>query len=246
MHDLIIGTHVSMCAPHYLVGSVNEALNYGANCLMVYTGAPHNTIRTDINKLQISQFHQILKQHQIPLSSVIVHAPYIINIGANDHKRFNHTISVLNDELARTNAIGARYFILHPGNAVDSSIEQAINNVAKGINELNKINHEIVICLETMSGKGKEIGKDFNQLAAIIKLVNNKHLIGVCLDTCHVHDAGYDISKIDEILKQFDEIVGLNYLKVIHLNDSKNKQGASKDRHENIGYGKIGFSNLVK
>jgi deoxyribonuclease-4 len=246
MNQIILGSHVNMCAPDYLVGSVNQAISYGANCLMIYTGAPHNVQRADLSKLNVNAFHQILKQHHIPLEHVIVHGPYIVNLGASNPQRFDHSVTFLKNEIRRTSYIGAKYFVLHPGNATDDCVEQAIKNIANGINRINETNDDVVICLETMSGKGKEIGNDFMQLAQIIKQIKTPHKIGVCLDTCHLHDAGYDVGALDQLLDEFDQIVGLEYVKVIHLNDSKNQQGANKDRHENIGYGKIGFAKLLK
>lgn len=243
--DLIIGSHISMRNPDYLVGSINEALANGANALMIYTGPPQSTIRTNINNLKINEFIQILKQNNIDLKNVIVHAPYIINLGSGDLHKQKFAINFINEELNRVNKIGAKYFVLHPGNATNCSRDEAIKNIANSLNkifDLNKSN--TVACLETMSGKGTEIGKSFEELKQIIDLINDKNRIGVCLDTCHINDAGYDLNNFDQVLNQFDQIIGLNYLHVIHLNDSMNDIGTHKDRHENIGYGTIGFNIL--
>jgi deoxyribonuclease-4 len=169
-----------------------------------------------------------------------------MNIGTNDKRKSHISMSILNNEVNRTSAIKARYLIIHPGNATDTTKEQAIKNIASSINSINKKNNDVCICLETMSGKGNEIGSTFNEIKQIIDLIENKHLIGVCLDTCHINDAGYDVAKVDDILNEFEKVIGLKYLKVIHLNDSKNIKGAKKDRHENIGYGTIGFNNFIK
>jgi deoxyribonuclease-4 len=246
MKDIILGSHVSMTKPDYLLGSAQLAVSFGANTFMFYTGAPQNSIRTPIDKLKITEFRQYLKDHQMDIKNLVVHAPYIINLAVDDKQRHAIAIHILKTEVYRTKEIGCRYLVLHPGNTVGINREKAIQNIGKAINKINLINQNVTICLETMSGKGSEIGKNFAELKQIINLVENKHLIGVCLDTCHINDAGYDDKDIDQILKNFDEIIGLKYLKVIHLNDSKNKKGASKDRHENIGYGTIGFETLLK
>lgn len=246
MSDILLGCHIGMHAPDYLVDSVHEAISYGCNCFMIYTGAPQSSVRVDLSKLRINEYLEILKQNNIDSKNVIIHAPYIINLGSNNPVKKNIGKSVLAKEIYRTDKIGSKYLVLHPGFATDCSRQEAISNIANSINELLTKNNNVVICLETMAGKGSEIGKDFNELHSIIELINKKDQIGVCFDTCHVNDSGIDISKIDEVLNQFDKVIGLKYLKVIHLNDSINDIGAHKDRHENIGYGKIGFNTLYK
>lgn len=246
MNDILLGSHVSMSKPDYLLGSLNEALSYGANTFMIYTGAPQNSIRTPLEQLKIEEFHEALKIHKIDIGNIVVHAPYIINIGTGDAKKWHVSLNTLNNEVYRTKMIGCRLLVLHPGNAIGIKPQEAINNIAKAINEINKSNKDVIICLETMSGKGSEIGRTFNEIKQIIDLINNKHLIGVCLDTCHISDAGYDDSNIEQLLNEFDKTISLKYLKVIHLNDSKNEIGARKDRHENIGYGHVGFNTLLK
>ena len=246
MSDILIGSHVSMSQPDYLLGSLEEALSYGANAFMIYTGAPQNSVRTPLQKLKINEFWEGLKQSHISLDNVLVHAPYIMNVASGDVKKRSIGKHILSNEVTRANAIKAKCFIMHPGNAIGISKQTAIANIANVINEVNKTNKNIVICLETMAGKGSEVGGNFQEIRAIINLVENKHLIGVCLDTCHIHDAGYDVKNINGILKEFDEIIGLKFLKVMHINDSKNQRGDKKDRHENIGYGHIGFETFVK
>ncbi|MDR2823152.1 MAG: deoxyribonuclease IV [Mycoplasmataceae bacterium] len=246
MPEILIGSHVSMSKPDYLLGSAQTALSYGANVFMIYTGAPQNSIRTPLGELKIEQFQKYLHEHNIDLRNVIVHAPYVMNLGSGDPKKHAISLQTLKNEVHRTCTIGAKYLVVHPGNAIEIPREQAIINIAKAINAINKINKNVVICLETMSGKGTEIGKTFEELANIIKLIDNKSFIGICLDTCHINDAGYSDKDIEKTLMDFERIIGLKYLKVIHLNDSKNPQGSSKDRHENIGYGTIGFETLLK
>ena len=244
----IIGSHVSMKAPDYLVGSIKEVISYNANCLMIYTGSPQSTNRVNINDLKIKEFQEIARNNNIPLDNVIVHAQYIINLANNDPIKHNFAIDFLTTEVKRCMQIGVKYLVLHPGSATNCGIEEGIRNIADGINQIFKKvgKTNIVICLETMSGKGNEIGRNFDQLKNIIDLVNFQNNIGVCLDTCHINDSGYDISNFNAVIKEFDQKIGLDKLKVIHLNDSKNIKGASKDRHENLGYGTIGFDNLLK
>ena len=244
--ELLIGSHVSMSAPDYLVGSLNEALSYKANAFMIYTGAPQNSKRVELSKLKIDEFKIKLKENNIAIENVIVHAPYIINLASVNPYKHKIAIDVLKNEIIRTNAIGCKYLVLHPGNAVDCDIDTGINNIANSINEiLDSLSHNsVVICLETMSGKGTEVGRNFDQLAKIISLINKKENIGVCLDTCHINDAGYDLTHFDSILDEFDQKIGLDYLHVIHLNDSNNQMNSHKDRHANIGNGTIGFDLL--
>ena len=244
--ELLIGSHVSMSAPDYLVGSLNEALSYKANAFMIYTGAPQNSKRVELSKLKIDEFKVKLKENNIAIENVIVHAPYIINLASLNPYKHKIAIDVLKNEIIRTNAIGCKYLVLHPGNAVDCDIDTGINNIANSINEIldSLSDNSVVICLETMSGKGTEVGRNFDQLAKIISLINKKENIGVCLDTCHINDAGYDLTQFDSILDEFDQKIGLDYLHVIHLNDSNNQMNSHKDRHANIGNGTIGFDLL--
>ena len=244
----LIGSHVSMKAPDYLVGSINEAISYNANCLMIYTGSPQSTNRVDINDLKIKEFKEIAKNNNICLDNVIVHAQYIINLANNDPAKHKFAIDFLVTEVKRCMHIGVKYLVLHPGSATNCSVEEGIKNIADGINQIfRKVGKtNIVICLETMSGKGNEIGRNFDQLKNIIDLVKYQNNIGVCLDTCHINDSGYDVSNFDAVINEFDQKIGLDKLKVVHLNDSMNIKGAAKDRHENLGYGTIGFDNLLK
>ena len=243
---MIIGSHVQMKAPKYLEGSVEEALRYDANALMLYTGAPQNTRRVEIEKMHVEQAKNLLQQANIPLERIIVHAPYIIN-PANSVKPEVGELAVefLEQEAIRTKAIGAKYMVLHPGSFTTTDLETGIATTIQHLNE-TPIPEDVIICLETMAGKGSEIGYRFEQLAQILSSVKQTQNYGVCLDTCHIHDAGYDLTHFDDILDEFDSIIGLEKLHVIHLNDSKNERGARKDRHANIGKGKIGFETLYK
>ena len=243
---LYIGSHVSMSAPDYYLGSVKEALSYGANTLMFYTGAPQNTFRLPLERLKIQEGRALLKEHGLDESKVVVHAPYIINI-ANQLNTNVYDIaqSALLNELRRTAAFGVKIMVLHPGSHVGTGVENGISSIVKALdNVLSVDGTDVKIALETMAGKGGEMGSTFEQLAEIISKVKYPERIGVCLDTCHISDYGYNIKDIDSILKSFDETIGLDRLLCLHINDSKNESGSHKDRHENLGYGTIGFDAL--
>lgn len=243
---MIIGSHVQMKAPKYLEGAVEEALSYGANALMLYTGAPQNTRRVDIEKMHVEQAKKLLTEANIPLDRIIVHAPYIIN-PANSVKPEVGELAVtfLAQEALRTKAIGAKYMVLHPGSYTTTDLQTGIETTIQHLNE-TEIPEGVVICLETMAGKGSEIGFQFEQLAQILSSLKQSENYGVCLDTCHISDAGYAVDDFDTVLDEFQKIIGLDKLHVIHLNDSKNERGARKDRHANIGLGTIGFEALYK
>ena len=242
--DLIIGSHVSFKNDTQLLGSVEEALSYKANTFMFYTGAPQNTRRGSINDKYTYEAYKLMKENNMALENVIVHAPYIINL-CND-KNFLFSVSFLKQEVMRCEELGMTKLVLHPGSSVGLEREHAIANIVKGLNMVLDDNHNVVICLETMAGKGTEVGKTFEEIKFIIDNIKNKSKIGVCLDTCHINDGGYDVSNIDQVLDEFDKVIGLDYLKCVHINDSKNERGSHKDRHENIGYGTIGFDNLIR
>lgn len=240
-----IGSHVGMSGPDYYLGSVKEAISYGANTFMFYTGAPQNTIRTPLDKLKIKEALQLAKENNININEVVVHAPYLINLGNLNPEKSEFSYNILVNEINRTTAMGCRYLVLHPGASMDYDRIESLNQIARLIDKAISFNKEIIVLIETMAGKGSEVGKTFDEVAYLIDHISNKDQIGVCLDTCHIHDGGYDVSNVDELLKEFDEKIGLDYLKVCHINDSKNERGAHKDRHENFGYGKIGFENLI-
>lgn len=249
MKDIIIGSHVNMSGSELLLGSVKQALSYGANTFMFYTGAPQNTIRKPISELRVEEAKKLMKENNIEVTNLVVHAPYIINLGnLKDESIFKLAKDVLSDELYRTNYIGVKYLVLHPGAHLSYGEEAGLNRIVEGLNSvLEKDNTDVTILLETMAGKGSELGKTFSELKYIIDHVNKNDRLGVCLDTCHIFDAGYDIvNNLDGVLKEFDEIIGLDRLKVVHVNDSKNILASHKDRHANIGQGNIGFDTLAK
>ena len=242
--ELIIGSHVSFKKDSQLVGSVKESIGYGSTTFMFYTGAPQNTSRCDIDDKLTEEALKLMKENNIDIKNVVVHAPYIIN-PANS-KNFDFNVSFLKQEIKRVEQLGVDKLVLHPGSHVGAGIEQGIKNIIDTLNYSIDKNQKVIICLETMAGKGTELGTTFEQLKEIIDGVKIKDKVAICMDTCHLNDYGYDVSDFDSILNEFDNIIGVDKLKVIHINDSKNIKGAHKDRHENIGYGTIGFDNLIK
>ena len=242
---LIIGSHVGYKKDSQLLGSLNEALGYGANTFMFYTGAPQNTSRYPIDdNLSVEAFKK-MKEMGLDYSKVVVHAPYIVNLANDDEVKFNFAVQFLKEELKRCAKLGIKKVVLHPGSHVGLGIDKGIENIAKGLN-LVLGEEDVTILLETMAGKGSEVGSKLEEISRIIDLVEDKKHIGVCIDTCHLSDAGYDISKFDEFLDEFDKIIGIERIGCVHVNDSKNEMGSHKDRHENIGFGKIGFETLLK
>lgn len=241
---LKLGSHVSMSGKKMLLGSSEEAALYGANTFMIYTGAPQNTRRKPIEELNISAGQAHMKANGI--DEIIVHAPYIINI-ANSIKpeTFELGVNFLRTEIDRTAELGAKQIVLHPGAHVGAGVDEGIKKIIQGLNEVLEKDDHVQIALETMAGKGTEIGREFSELARIFDGVTHNEKLSVCFDTCHVHDAGYDVvNDFDDVLNQFDKLIGVDRIKVIHANDSKNERGAHKDRHENIGFGHIGFKAL--
>lgn len=242
---LYIGSHVGFKKDSQLLGSVREALSYGANTFMFYTGAPQNTSRYPIMDGLTLEAMSLMKEHDFDYSKVVVHAPYIINLANDkDPEKFKFSVRFLQEELERCELLGIKSIVLHPGSHVGLGVDAAISNIAKGLNMILGT-HDVTILLETMAGKGTEVGSSLEEIKRIIDLVDDKEHIGVCLDTCHLNDAGYDMSKFDDFLDQFDSLIGLDKIGCVHVNDSKNVLGAHKDRHENIGFGTIGFDNLI-
>ena len=241
---LLLGSHVSFNKNDQLVGSLNEALSYGANTFMFYTGAPQNTRRYPIEDGLTLEAMQIMKDMGIDYSKVVVHAPYIVNLANDsDPEKFKFSVDFLQEEVERCKLLGITKLVLHPGSHVGLGVDRAINNIANAINMIN--NDSVVILLETMAGKGTEVGSKLEEIKSIIDKVNDKEHIGVCIDTCHLSDGGYNIIDFDKFLDLFDKIIGIEKIGCVHINDSKNENGAHKDRHENFGFGHIGFDNLI-
>lgn len=242
-NELLIGSHVSFTSAKQLLGSVEEALSYGSNTFMFYTGAPQNTARSEIKDELTYEGYKLMKENNIDLEKVIIHAPYIVNLGNSE--KFKFATSFLKEEITRASQLGIKNVVMHPGASVNYSKEVAIQNIIEGLNIILDNNLDVTICLETMAGKGTEVGYTLEEIKTIINGVKFKNKIGVCLDTCHLSDSGVDLSKFDEYLDLFDKEIGISYIKCIHINDSKNETGSRKDRHENLGLGTLGFDNLL-
>ena len=241
--EIIIGSHVSFKSDTQLIGSVKEALSYGANTFMFYTGAPQNTKRIPIDDSKTLEALNIMKDNHIDLRNIVVHAPYIINPCNTENLDF--CISFLREEINRVELLGVTKLVLHPGSHVGLGIDTAIHNIIYVLNSCILKDTKVDILIETMAGKGSEVGTNFEQIKRIIDGVLYKDKIKVCLDTCHLNDSGYDISSFDKVLEEFDNIIGIEKIGCVHINDSKNPIGSKKDRHENIGFGTIGFDNLI-
>lgn len=239
--DLKIGSHVGMSGKDMFAGSVKEALSYGANTFMVYTGAPQNTRRKSIEELNIEEAKRLMADNGI--EEFIVHAPYIINL-ANAVKPETYELAVdfLRTELVRSAAMGAKILVLHPGSHVGEGVQTGIKKICEGLNTVFEEDQHCMVALETMAGKGSEVGATFEELAAIYDGVARNDRLRVCLDTCHLNDAGYDVvHDFEGILKRFDSLLGIDQIAAVHINDSKNPLGAHKDRHANLGQGELGF-----
>jgi deoxyribonuclease-4 len=245
---LYLGSHVDLVAPDYLVHAVETSIQQGANTMMIYTGAPQNSLRKPTEIMRIQEAHALMKANGMPLDKVVVHAPYIINLGNTiNSETATMGVTFLIRELARVHAMGFSMLVLHPGAHVGAGSQVALDGINERLNQVFKEEHSPVkVALETMAGKGSEVGTTFEELAYIIKQSDHPDRLGVCLDTCHISDAGYDVHDVDGVLNAFDRIIGLHKLLVIHINDSKNPRGAKKDRHENLGYGTIGFETLQR
>lgn len=243
---LIIGSHVSYKNSTQLLGSVEEAITYGANAFMFYTGAPQNTQRGEINDLVTYEALQKMKENNIMLENVVCHAPYIVNLANNiDPEKYEFAKKFLRQEIERCMQLGVRKIVLHPGSATKLDRTDALNNIIKGLNSILYPDDNIMILLETMAGKGTELGINLEELKYIIENIKLQEKIGACLDTCHLSDSGININEFDKYLDEFDKQIGIDKIGCVHLNDSKNPIGARKDRHENLGYGTIGFDTLI-
>lgn len=244
MTKIKLGSHVGMSGKEMFAGSVKEAISYGANTFMIYTGAPQNTRRKEISEMKLPEGFRLMEEHGI--TEFAVHAPYIINL-ANTVKAetFQLATEFLAKELQRTQAMHSRLLVLHPGSHVNAGAEAGTKQIIRGLNEVLTREQDCYVALETMAGKGSEIGRSFEELAAIYDGVVCSDKLRICFDTCHVHDAGYDICHdFDGVIGQLDRLIGKDQIQIFHINDSKNSCGAGKDRHANIGQGQIGFQPL--
>lgn len=241
----LLGSHVGMSGKEMFVGSVREALSYGADTFMVYTGAPQNTRRKELDELRIPEAKALMKENGI--EKFIVHAPYIINLGNSvNPDTYSLAVEFLAKEIDRTAGMGSESLVLHPGSHVNAGADVGTAKIIEGLNAVLSADTPVYVLLETMAGKGSEIGRSFEELAAIFEGVTHSEKLRVCMDTCHMHDAGYDVSDFDGLLEQFDRCLGKDKIAAIHLNDSKNPRGAAKDRHANLGDGYIGFETMYR
>jgi len=240
---LIIGSHVSFNKNEQMVGSVKEALSYGSNAFMFYTGAPQNTVRVPLSFELMVKAHDLMNENNIDINNVIVHAPYIVNLA--NPVNFDFSVNFLKQEIERCEFLGIKKLVLHPGSHVGNGVETGLKTIVNALNVVLSENTKITICLEMMAGKGSELGTNFEQMKYIIDNVKYNDKLMICFDTCHMNDNGFDMSNFDKILDEFDSIIGLNKLGCIHINDSKNERGMKKDRHENFGFGNLGFNNLI-
>ncbi len=248
-YKLIIGSHVRMTKENkYLIGSVEEAIKYGSNAFMIYTSSPRIIKnKPELKNMNIFEFHNILQKNNINIKNIIIHASYLINLGNTINSSvYNLSINLLKEEIYRAIKIGIETIVLHPGSSLGANRTNSLLKIANALNMILKPEYKIKIALELMSGKGNEIGKNFDELKFILDNVKIKSKVGICLDTCHLNDAGYDIKfKFEDVLSEFNKKIGINKIFVVHLNDSKNILNSHKDRHENIGYGTIGFDALM-
>ena len=243
---MIIGSHVSF-GKNGLLGSVNEALEYGANTFMFYTGAPQNTLRKPIDMKNTQKAWEVMQENNIDIENIICHAPYIVNLANNlDEKKYDFSIHFLIEEIKRGEMMNISYMVLHPGASVGIKKEEALDNIVYALNEILKQDKTVTILLETMAGKGTELGSTIEEIKYIIKHIEKKELIGVCLDTCHLNDAGYDMTNFDNYLCLFYREIFVSYIHFIHINNIKNDFSSHKDRHANIGYGTLGFDTILK
>ena len=246
---LRIGSHVSLKGSEMMLGSVKEALSYNANSFMIYTGAPQNTRRKPIEELRIEEAHQLMKENNMDLDNIIIHAPYVMNLANGAPEKRQFAVDFLTSEIVRTSLIGAKQIVLHPGAHVKQGADIGIKFIIEGLDKVieNTKDLDVLIALETMAGKGTECGRNFEEISEIISGVKDNSRLSVCFDTCHTHDAGYQTKEdFESVIEEFDRIVGKERISVFHINDSKNEISASKDRHENIGFGYIGFDALNK
>lgn len=241
---ITLGAHLS--ASKGFVNMYETALSIGANTFQFFTRNPRGGKAKDIDKADIDEFLKLVNAND-SFGTVLAHAPYTLNACSAKADVRTFALETFKDDIARMELIPNQLYNFHPGSHVGQGEEKGIEQIAEILNEVIFEDMTTTVLLETMAGKGSEIGKTFEELNEIIKRVEQSDKVGVCLDTCHVHDGGYDIvNSLDEVLEQFDKVIGIDRLKALHLNDSKNPIGAHKDRHEKIGEGYIGINAFEK
>lgn len=233
---IYIGNHLTSSKGFLAMGKM--AADLDASTFAFFTRNPRGGAAKEINPEDAEMLMRFLKEHKF--GKLVAHAPYTMNVCAAKEDVREFAWKVLKDDLERMNYVPENYYNFHPGSHVKQGADVAIPMIADAINSALREEHQTTILLETMAGKGTEVGRTFEELRAIIERVDLKEKIGVCFDTCHVWDGGYNIENIDDVLSKFDEVIGIERLKAVHLNDSKNVLGAHKDRHEKLGMGEIG------
>ena len=239
---LNIGCHLSISKGYENMGK--EALEIEANTFQFFTRNPRGGKIKDLNIEDINNLLEIMKKNQF--AKILAHAPYTMNLCSDKEDIREFAKNMLKEDLERMEYLPGNMYNFHPGSHVGQGVEKGIEYIVKALNEVLTKTQSTTVLLETMAGKGTEIGRSFEEIKTIIDKVSLKEKLGVCLDTCHINDAGYDVSDIDKVLNEFDKIIGLEYLKAIHLNDSMNELGSHKDRHQKIGEGTIGITNFEK
>lgn len=238
-----IGCHLS--ASKGYLAMAKQAVSIGANTFQFFTRNPRGGKAKEINEDDVKAFLEYSKEHGI--NRILAHAPYTLNACSADSGIREFAKNTMADDLKRMEYTPGNYYNFHPGSHVGQGVEVGIDFIAEMLNEILTKEQTTTVLLETMSGKGSEVGRNFEELKAIIDKVKLKDKLGVCLDTCHIWDGGYDVvNNFDGVLDEFDKIIGLEKLKAIHLNDSKNDLASHKDRHEKIGEGKIGLDAISK
>ncbi|MFA5503548.1 MAG: deoxyribonuclease IV [Bacilli bacterium] len=243
---LLIGSHCGLSAPEFYLGTVKEALSYGSTVFMFYTGAPQNSFRRPLEEMKIEEGRKLIQESGIKEDKLIVHAPYLINLANDsDPSKWETSIRFLKSELKRTAGFGAKTIVLHPGAHVGLGVEHGLKTIVKALDIVFKDDaSDVKIALETMAGKGSELGTTFEQIKEIIDSCQYPDRLGCCIDTCHLNDGGYDVKDVEGVLDEIERTIGIEKLLAVHINDSKNVRGAHKDRHDNVGYGTIGFETL--
>ena len=240
---LNIGCHLSVSGGFYNMGV--EALSINANTFQFFTRNPRGGKAKDIDKEDVQKLLELMKENNF--SKILAHAPYTLNGCSKDEKTREFAINTMADDLKRMEYLPNNLYNFHPGSHVKQGVETGIDYIVEMLNTVLKEEQTTTVLLETMAGKGTEIGRSFEEIAEIISKVKLNNHLGVCLDTCHVYDAGYDIvNNLDNVLEEFDKVIGLDRLKAIHLNDSKNPFNSHKDRHEKIGEGSIGIEAMER
>ena len=239
---LNIGCHLSISKGYENMGK--ETLEIEANTFQFFTRNPRGGKIKELNVEDINNLLELMKKNNF--SKILAHAPYTTNLCSDKEDIREFAKNMMKEDLERMEYLPGNMYNFHPGSHVGQGVEQGIEYIVKALNEVLIKNQSTTVLLETMAGKGTEIGRSFEELKTIIDKVSLKEKLGVCLDTCHINDAGYDVSDIDKALNEFDKIIGLKYLKAIHLNDSMNELGSHKDRHQKIGEGTIGITNFEK